>query len=635
MSSVWTWSTKSNELKADVVLTDGFAVESKEARAMMWYMMQPGHSLVTRLEKVESVMLPNLGTWTVVKPPPNWRFVITDVNELRCKVEHTDVDDSYLQNGGGAPVSGTSKGDGSVSGGGGGGGKSGSDGSQRKRKAFRVSVSCKHVDANTLARLVTDVQLMYNDSSKGFDYDTQQIFELAKGVSSHGSQVFLSGVPFKSNVRLENTFLDDEVECRIQARLKMFRSPEQHERLGTPRTLSILLYGPPGTGKTSVIKAMANETRRHVIRVNLAVVRNRGDLMSLFHPDRITVILKNWGVETIFMPMNSRLYVFEELDEQTPIVLCRKGMRPPDILEDSTPVEVPDDMAAVKQDDAHLASSLEALRQEVAQMRAEAEEQCPQSFRSRVWNASATSIRNASAAANLSKESNTHINGGSLTLGDALEVLDGLIEMDGRFIIFTTNRLEALDPAIVRPGRMDIKVRLGEMGASALERMARRFFGDEASSEVFLPHVQTLSGVLTPAEIGGCMMEAKTTDGDHAAARGAISRMFGLYERKRQSWRTSISTQMDALRGAREGLVHKIAAQRALADAIAVGDMKAHENALSVLGVAEPLTPKKKKKVDAKQKTRKKDGHKKHDSDDADDKSSYDSDASSATNKSS
>merc|ERR1712211_60304 len=48
-----------------------------------------------------------------------------------------------------------------------------------------------------------------------------------------------------------------------------------------------------------------------------------------------------------------------------------------------------------------------------------------------------------------------------LTLATLLEVLDGVMEMDGRMLIITTNYPERLDKALIRPGRIDMKVKFG------------------------------------------------------------------------------------------------------------------------------------------------------------------------------
>ena len=44
-----------------------------------------------------------------------------------------------------------------------------------------------------------------------------------------------------------------------------------------------------------------------------------------------------------------------------------------------------------------------------------------------------------------------------------LNVLDGVVDSPGRIVIMTTNFPDALDAALIRPGRMDKKIHLGYM----------------------------------------------------------------------------------------------------------------------------------------------------------------------------
>jgi chaperone BCS1 len=47
---------------------------------------------------------------------------------------------------------------------------------------------------------------------------------------------------------------------------------------------------------------------------------------------------------------------------------------------------------------------------------------------------------------------------GKVSLSTLLNVLDGLASSEGRVLIMTTNHIERLDPALIRPGRVDMKV---------------------------------------------------------------------------------------------------------------------------------------------------------------------------------
>ena len=48
-----------------------------------------------------------------------------------------------------------------------------------------------------------------------------------------------------------------------------------------------------------------------------------------------------------------------------------------------------------------------------------------------------------------------------LTLAGLLNVLDGVVDSPGRILIMTTNHPEKLDPALIRPGRINKRLHLG------------------------------------------------------------------------------------------------------------------------------------------------------------------------------
>merc|ERR1712008_521701 len=53
---------------------------------------------------------------------------------------------------------------------------------------------------------------------------------------------------------------------------------------------------------------------------------------------------------------------------------------------------------------------------------------------------------------------NTTENTSEIKLSDLLEAFDGVLEMKGRMMVMTTNHLEKLDPALIRPGRVDLSL---------------------------------------------------------------------------------------------------------------------------------------------------------------------------------
>ena len=85
----------------------------------------------------------------------------------------------------------------------------------------------------------------------------------------------------------------------------------------------------------------------------------------------------------------------------------------------------------------------------------------------------------------------------TLDLQGFLNVLDGTIDTPGRVIIMTTNHLSKLDPAIMRPGRVNQVIEFRRITQDCLRQMLEAYFRVSLSSEqiVRLPHER-----ITPAQ---------------------------------------------------------------------------------------------------------------------------------------
>ena len=65
---------------------------------------------------------------------------------------------------------------------------------------------------------------------------------------------------------------------------------------------------------------------------------------------------------------------------------------------------------------------------------------------------------------------------GNVSLAGLLNALDGVGASEGRLLFATTNHIERLDPALKRPGRMDVQVHFGWATRWQAEGMFKRFF---------------------------------------------------------------------------------------------------------------------------------------------------------------
>ncbi|KAJ1864056.1 Complex III assembly protein translocase and chaperone [Coemansia sp. RSA 2703] len=68
-----------------------------------------------------------------------------------------------------------------------------------------------------------------------------------------------------------------------------------------------------------------------------------------------------------------------------------------------------------------------------------------------------------------------------VTFSGLLNALDGVASSDERIIFMTTNHIERLDPALIRPGRVDVKVFLGNATGFQIRQMFTRFYGPKSA----------------------------------------------------------------------------------------------------------------------------------------------------------
>lgn len=65
-----------------------------------------------------------------------------------------------------------------------------------------------------------------------------------------------------------------------------------------------------------------------------------------------------------------------------------------------------------------------------------------------------------------------------VTMSGLLNAVDGVTSSEERVLFMTTNFIERLDSALIRPGRVDVKQYFGNCTPIMLEQMFKRFFDD-------------------------------------------------------------------------------------------------------------------------------------------------------------
>ncbi|KFW07583.1 Mitochondrial chaperone BCS1 [Eurypyga helias] len=113
---------------------------------------------------------------------------------------------------------------------------------------------------------------------------------------------------------------------------------------------------------------------------------------------------------------------------------------------------------------------------------------------------------------------------GRLTFSGLLNALDGVASTEARIVFMTTNYVDRLDPALVRPGRVDLKQHVGHCSRWQLARMFQRFYPQQppAAAERFAEQALAVSGQISAAQVQGHFMLYKTDP------EGAISNVRSI-----------------------------------------------------------------------------------------------------------
>lgn len=286
---------------------------------------------------------------------------------------------------------------------------------------------------------------------------------------------------------------------------------------------TILLHGKPGGGKTSFIKALHNYTQCNVITLKLSQFDSIKDLMRVFH-DSVIVCNEGRGngdlarYQKYRVPINKRIYLFEDIDAADKIVLQRDKKTDAERALDRkiaiAKKENAKKAAKEKKEKAREKKKLQRQKNmlEINLMKIEADADLDESKKREKICEFETKIAeiddklddiNSDDEASDSEDDDDptvtkkdddvsifddfwgeygHKAKGysydsplALKLADILNLLDGVLELPGCFVVMTTNFKNKLDEALIRPGRVSYDLELGEIQRPQMLEMLEKF----------------------------------------------------------------------------------------------------------------------------------------------------------------
>lgn len=302
----------------------------------------------------------------------------------------------------------------------------------RQRDLDNNTVPCEYkiitIVLSSYNRSVDYIQSFLTSWEKEFteykNRDNNRLSILTTGVSTDDdgkNMVKFNKYNFSSNKSFSNLFFDgkEQIIDRID---KFITNIDHYKRLGIPHSLGFLFHGEAGCAKTSTIKAIANYTNRSIVSVNMNHISCIEDLVKLFNNQNI-------GFRAT-IPLNKRMYVFEEIDCYD-YFLSRNLVTKKETKEDNNITEILTDVLA------------------------------------------------SSANQNKKYKSKDKDKASEITIGQILEVLDGIIECEDRLCIFTTNHIEKIDKALLRPGRIDMIVEFKKLRRCDIQNLFKLWFNKD------------------------------------------------------------------------------------------------------------------------------------------------------------
>jgi chaperone BCS1 len=245
----------------------------------------------------------------------------------------------------------------------------------------------------------------------------------------------------------DTIFIEDDIKNRLINHLDNFYAKEEwyHNR-GIPYQTGICLYGPAGTGKTSIVKGLASYYSKGLCILCSSELNHLPRALKKL-PNDAFVVIEDIDTSSIVMERSP-----DESLEETLYKLGRKSDGPSDGESTGTPE----------------ANALPKKKEK------------PSSLNSSIQN---------------------HY---KVLLSDVLNAMDGLVSIDKRVIIFTTNHLEKLDRALIRPGRIDCLEMIDYLSYSQFLRFCHLFYKGIVPDEkidIFATQYTHLKPKVTVAEL--------------------------------------------------------------------------------------------------------------------------------------
>lgn len=332
---------------------------------------------------------------------------------------------------------------------------------------YKCKISTNGLNPKVLYEFLEECISGYNEYKRKRN-NVQSIYEYSKSEQDEDGNrtAKYNEVPFISNKHLKTNIYFPEKESFMKELDKFVHNKEIHkkeyEECGQTYKLTMVLHGEPGTGKTSIVRGMLNYTGRDAVVVPWCNIKTCGDLASILRCNVYNGKKKE---------LKDLIFIFEDFDANMSKIL--KTRKHP--IQSST-------IRNNEKEITELVKNIEDKANEVNTPKEILEEI------KKLQECALTSMFH-------------HPIEDELTLEYVLNILDGIVENHEAIIVFTTNHLEEIDPALIRPGRVDYKLELKNATVNTIKEMVSKKYKLRELTDYNEYFMKMSDYLLSPAEV--------------------------------------------------------------------------------------------------------------------------------------
>ena len=293
---------------------------------------------------------------------------------------------------------------------------------------YTLEISSYTSDINTINKFISGCNEKYKKKIQSESLVSSGLkYYKYLGMNNSNHQCMFDEFNFTQTKSFSNIFFTQKDE--LVHKINYFTSNEKtYKLLGRPYSIGIMLHGKPGTGKTSCIKAIAALTQRHIIDISLKKIKTQKELSEIFYGGKIN------GVE---MNMCKKLFVLEEFD----CIIDKLKDRKLNFDENKTNL-IENNNNNNNNYDYKYMENIDKFEKNTIGF-------------------------------NNKKLKNDDTEG--ITLDNLLELLDGVLELNCSMFIATTNYIDMIDSALIRPGRFDCCIEFDNANDDVIIEMINHF----------------------------------------------------------------------------------------------------------------------------------------------------------------